>query len=173
MPLISATTLSAISAPLPPPCRSLPRSLTTTLAPSRAKSSACSRPMPPPAPVTIATVLSRRPAMAAPPSEGALLSTKRTRPVPSAARPARVVERAAQLFDLRVLLADLIVRLGELEQQALDLQHQPRGIGGRRRRLLRDDLLRIGLARLGARLGDVLAPGQLFVLAHRLVEQRL
>src|SRR5436309_1804003 len=61
MPLISATTLSAISAPLPPPCRSLPRSFTTTLAPSRAKSSACSRPMPPPDPVTHATLPSSRP----------------------------------------------------------------------------------------------------------------
>src|SRR5207248_6004013 len=57
----SATVLSAISAPLPPPWRSLPRSFTTTLAPSRAKSRACSRPMPPPDPVTIATFPSSRP----------------------------------------------------------------------------------------------------------------
>src|SRR4051794_37423413 len=39
----------------PSPCMSPPRSLTTTLAPSLAKSSACSRPMPRPAPVMMAT----------------------------------------------------------------------------------------------------------------------
>ena len=41
------------SAPLP--SRATPRSLTTTLAPSRANASACSRPMPRPAPVTMTT----------------------------------------------------------------------------------------------------------------------
>src|SRR5471030_2858595 len=58
---MSATVLSASSPPLPPPWRSDPRSLTTTLAPSFAKSSACSRPMPPPAPVMIATLPSSMP----------------------------------------------------------------------------------------------------------------
>src|SRR6266704_2562558 len=52
--LISLTTLSA-SAPL-----RTPMSLTTTRAPCAASRRACSRPMPPPAPVTIATLPSRR-----------------------------------------------------------------------------------------------------------------
>src|SRR5438128_5842253 len=140
MPLISATTLSAISAPRPPPWRSEPRSFTTTLAPSRAKSSACSRPMPPPAPVTIATLPSSRPAMAAPPSEGAVLSTKPVRR--SAARGAQFLEGAAQLLDLRVPLAKLLMRVGQLEQQALDLQHQPGRVRGRRRRQRLHEFLR-------------------------------
>src|SRR4051812_7910537 len=51
---ISATTASAASL-WPVPSRLAPRSLTTTLAPRRASSSAYARPRPPPAPVTMAT----------------------------------------------------------------------------------------------------------------------
>ncbi len=54
--LISFTTASA-AAELPPvPSSAPPRSLTTTLAPRRANSSAWARPSPPPAPVTMATL---------------------------------------------------------------------------------------------------------------------
>jgi hypothetical protein len=53
--LISSTTCCAGVASLPLPSFAPPRSLTTTLAPSDANSSACSRPMPRPAPVMIAT----------------------------------------------------------------------------------------------------------------------
>ena len=50
--MISFTTASAaLNAPAP----ARPKSLTTTFAPLAAKANACSRPSPPPAPVTIAT----------------------------------------------------------------------------------------------------------------------
>jgi hypothetical protein len=52
---MASTTSPAGPAELPDPSGSDPRSLTTTLAPWRANSSACSRPMPRPAPVTITT----------------------------------------------------------------------------------------------------------------------
>src|SRR4051794_23133975 len=52
---ISATTCCAGVASVPVPSLAPPRSLTTTRAPSRANSSACSRPIPRPAPVMIAT----------------------------------------------------------------------------------------------------------------------
>src|SRR5262249_24576280 len=51
--LISSTTSSAGAALLPEPSAAPPGSLTTTLAPSAAQSSAISRPMPRPAPVTM------------------------------------------------------------------------------------------------------------------------
>src|SRR5215469_2956763 len=51
--LISSTTSSAGAALLPEPSAAPPGSLTTTLAPSVAQSSAISRPMPRPAPVTM------------------------------------------------------------------------------------------------------------------------
>src|SRR5262245_7681988 len=55
MPLISSTTsIAGLSEP-PSPCMSPPRSLTTTFAPSAAYASACSRPIPRPAPVTMTT----------------------------------------------------------------------------------------------------------------------
>ena len=53
--LISSTTACAAVAEPPEPSTEPPRSLTTTLAPRAASSSACWRPRPPPAPVTIAT----------------------------------------------------------------------------------------------------------------------
>jgi hypothetical protein len=53
--VISSTTSCAGPADAPTPERSPPRSLTTTLAPRAASSSACCRPSPCPAPVTIAT----------------------------------------------------------------------------------------------------------------------
>ncbi len=56
---ISPTTSSAARASLPVPSRAPPTSLTTTLAPSFAKRSACALPMPLPAPVMIATLPSR------------------------------------------------------------------------------------------------------------------
>ena len=52
--LICSTTASAASL-VPLPSTLPPRSLTTTFAPLLANSKACSLPMPPPAPVTIAT----------------------------------------------------------------------------------------------------------------------
>src|SRR5581483_11140017 len=54
--LISATTSSAGAADEPAPSEAPPGSLTTTLAPSAAHSSAISRPMPRPAPVTMMTL---------------------------------------------------------------------------------------------------------------------
>src|SRR5262249_30399894 len=59
--LISSTTCCAgvTSAPSPPALP--PRSLTTTAAPSDASNSACVRPIPRPAPVTIATLPSNSP----------------------------------------------------------------------------------------------------------------
>ena len=54
-PAISATTASAAS-PAPVPSTPPPRSFTTTFAPRLANSIAWQRPMPPPAPVTIATL---------------------------------------------------------------------------------------------------------------------
>ena len=56
---ISFTTTSDAFASLPVPSRAPPTSLTTMLAPSFAKRSACARPMPLPAPVMIATLPSR------------------------------------------------------------------------------------------------------------------
>src|SRR3954453_20444397 len=53
--LISSTTFCAAASEPPSPLTDPPRSLTTTLAPRRARSSAYVRPRPPPAPVTIAT----------------------------------------------------------------------------------------------------------------------
>ena len=52
--LICSTTNSAASL-VPLPSTVPPRSLTTTFAPLLASSNACSLPIPPPAPVTIAT----------------------------------------------------------------------------------------------------------------------
>src|SRR5215472_16439692 len=54
--LISSTTSSAGVALVPDPSAAPPGSLTTTLAPSAAQSSAISRPMPRPAPVTMMTL---------------------------------------------------------------------------------------------------------------------
>src|SRR3954449_9821626 len=54
--LISSTTSSAGAALLPAPPAGAPGSLTTNLAPSLAQSNAISRPMPPPAPVTMMTL---------------------------------------------------------------------------------------------------------------------
>src|SRR6476659_38367 len=56
MPSISRTTSWAGPSSWPAPSREPPTSLTTTLAPSDAIIRACSRPMPRPAPVTIATL---------------------------------------------------------------------------------------------------------------------
>src|SRR5215213_9253864 len=56
----SLTVRSAGPAEAPVPSLAPPRSLTTTLAPREASSRACSRPRPPPAPVTIATLSSKR-----------------------------------------------------------------------------------------------------------------
>src|SRR3954453_17020892 len=65
MPLISSTTSSAGPVVgVPAPSMSPPRSLTTTFAPCSASSSACSRPMPRPAPVTMHTRPSHIPATA-------------------------------------------------------------------------------------------------------------
>src|SRR5688572_9577144 len=52
---ISSTTVSAGVSDPPVPSRAPPKSLTTTLAPRLASPSACARPRPLPAPVTIAT----------------------------------------------------------------------------------------------------------------------
>src|SRR5690349_23991836 len=52
---ISSTTASAGDSEPPVPSRAPPKSLTTTLAPRLASPSACARPRPLPAPVTIAT----------------------------------------------------------------------------------------------------------------------
>src|SRR5690242_12742158 len=52
---ISSTTASAGESEPPVPSRAPPKSLTTTLAPRLASPSACARPRPLPAPVTIAT----------------------------------------------------------------------------------------------------------------------
>src|SRR4051812_43843090 len=54
--LISSTTSSAGAALVPDPSAATPGSLTTTLAPSAAHSSAIARPMPRPAPVTMMTL---------------------------------------------------------------------------------------------------------------------
>src|SRR4051794_3095075 len=54
--LISSTTCSAAPLSLPVPSTAPPRSLTTTSAPRWARSSACSRPRPPPAPVMMTTL---------------------------------------------------------------------------------------------------------------------
>src|SRR5437879_6086334 len=61
--LISSATCSAAVRSLPEPSAAPPRSLTTTFAPSLAKSSECSRPMPRPPPVMIATRPSREPTL--------------------------------------------------------------------------------------------------------------
>jgi hypothetical protein len=53
--LISSTTASAGDSEPPLPSRAPPKSLTTTLAPRLASPSACARPRPLPAPVTMAT----------------------------------------------------------------------------------------------------------------------
>src|SRR5215475_10454119 len=53
--LISSTTISAGDSDPPVPSRAPPKSLTTTLAPRLASPSACARPRPLPAPVTMAT----------------------------------------------------------------------------------------------------------------------
>src|SRR5690606_38188523 len=59
--------------PAPVPSRAPPRSLTTTLAPSRARVSAYSRPRPPPAPVTTMT------RSCTPGTERSLLTVRATR----------------------------------------------------------------------------------------------
>src|SRR4030095_12764028 len=61
--------------PFPVPSRAPPRSFTSTDAPSRASASACSRPIPPPAPVTIATFPSSKPM-----SSSSVGSSKQDRP---------------------------------------------------------------------------------------------
>src|SRR3954453_20000526 len=53
--LISSTTVSAGDSEPPVPSRAPPKSLTTTFAPRLASPSACARPRPLPAPVTMAT----------------------------------------------------------------------------------------------------------------------
>ena len=63
IPLISCTTCSAGLKSPPLPSMFPPRSLTTTLAPCDAKLSACSRPIPRPAPVTMAIFPSHNRAM--------------------------------------------------------------------------------------------------------------
>src|SRR5580658_4884300 len=88
--LLASTTLPAASDEPPEPSTEPPRSLTTTLAPRLASSSACWRPSPPPAPVTIATLPSKRmSAMRLAPTETAALcadaadaSTGRLPPLP-------------------------------------------------------------------------------------------
>ena len=60
-----AARISSATAAASEPVRE-PRSSTTTAAPSRPRSSACSRPIPPPAPVTIATRPSSRPIVVPP-----------------------------------------------------------------------------------------------------------
>src|ERR1700750_982328 len=52
---ISSTTVSARGSDPPVPSRAPPKSLTTTFAPRLARPSACARPRPFPAPVTMAT----------------------------------------------------------------------------------------------------------------------
>src|ERR1700758_5125035 len=60
--VISSTTPCAALPPLAgDPSRPTPMSLTTTRAPSAAKASACARPIPPPAPVTMTTRPSTKP----------------------------------------------------------------------------------------------------------------
>ena len=63
---MSATVCAASEASRPVPSTFAPRSLTTTFAPLAASMSACSRPIPRPAPVTIATRPSQIPAIAPP-----------------------------------------------------------------------------------------------------------
>src|SRR5262249_54427172 len=53
---ISSATCSAGPGSAPSPAIPAPRSLTTTFAPAEARASACERPIPRPAPVTIATL---------------------------------------------------------------------------------------------------------------------
>src|SRR3954447_21735294 len=65
-PAISSTTCCAGPALEPEPSGAPPRSFTTTFAPSRAKSSACSRPIPLPAPVIAQTRPSSAPMFLAP-----------------------------------------------------------------------------------------------------------
>src|SRR5262249_9530065 len=65
---IAATTSAAGPSARPLPSAAEPRSLTTTLAPSRPNSSACARPIPRPAPVTMTTRPSQIPFMAIDPA---------------------------------------------------------------------------------------------------------
>jgi hypothetical protein len=58
--VMSSTTSAAGPAEAPVPSSAPPRSFTTTFAPLSASSSACERPRPCPAPVTIATLSSKR-----------------------------------------------------------------------------------------------------------------
>src|SRR5436309_263452 len=74
--LISSTTCSAGVRSSPVPSMAPPRSFTTTLAPSWANSSACSRPMPRPAPVMMATRPSRAPMVQTPPPRGWFADTR-------------------------------------------------------------------------------------------------
>src|SRR4029453_4927889 len=111
--LISATAPSPALLEPPLPSTAPPRSFTTTLAPRRASSSACDRPSPPPAPVTMATFPSNRMAMVGPP--GLVL--------------ARIAPRVeARCGHHRLYLCFL-------ERDALASQHgdAPRGPCGRRR----------------------------------------
>ena len=101
------TTRSAGLASAPVPSGLPPRSLTTTLAPSAANSSACSRPMPLPAPVITATRPSSAPIVMPTSARPSLMATlplsdvvsNTTRPLP--AFPQRVSDRLARLDDLR------------------------------------------------------------------------
>ena len=89
-PSISSTTCWAGLRSPPLPSTLPPRSLTTTLAPWPARLSACSRPMPRPAPVTMATRPSQRPMLDVPPVE-----TDRHRIMPGAPRAVHMRRRRA------------------------------------------------------------------------------
>src|SRR5947209_8504483 len=115
--LISETTLSASSAPLPPPWRSLPRSLTTTFAPSLAKSSACSRPMPPPEPVMIATFPSSRPMCAPGRRRRRLLAQGSGLANGTFERGAGGRQVLPEARDLGLARGELLLRVGELHHE--------------------------------------------------------
>ncbi len=90
---ISATTSCAGPESWPEPSTAAPRSLTTTEAPSRASSVATDRPIPRPAPVTIAT----RPSSPAMPAHQTLSAARNywnsLLELPSSSRPGRVKGR--------------------------------------------------------------------------------
>src|SRR5215212_6311691 len=88
MSSIAATTSLAGPRSDPVPSGRLPRSFTTTWAPSDASIRACSRPMPRPAPVTIATRPSHNPTIA--PSPSFLTATSSSQASPPATDPSPV-----------------------------------------------------------------------------------
>src|ERR1700759_1912564 len=100
--LTSSTTSSAGAALLPEPSAAPPGSFTTTLAPSAAQSSAISRPMPRPAPVTMMTFPSSDLAMIASrsPSASALVR-KNNRPARREHAADAVAHRNLRVLDLR------------------------------------------------------------------------